>query len=58
MRKMTLAHTPRPCEGPNGRKCFVQCPECREDYDNLRWYMRDLIRIKEATNRLVEIPKG
>lgn len=40
---MTLAATPRPCEGPEGRLCFIRCPECED-----KWFSPDIDVISKA----------
>lgn len=40
---MTLVPTPRPCEGPEGRLCFIRCPECVDT-----WLSPNLEVIKQA----------
>ena len=40
---MTLAATPRPCEGPEGRLCFTRCPECQD-----KWFVPDSKIIEQS----------
>lgn len=54
---MTLVATKRPCEGPQGRLCFVTCPECRETSRmNVTIYTKDncswCVKAKELMNKL------